>query len=457
MISNRVADLRKSSQSGGLAVALADALRARGGVWFGWDGRRAARLEHEEPRVEEIGPVTKITMPLTTADYREYYLGYSNSVLWPLFHYRLDLVQYETASFEGYCRVNAKFAHVVQHYLRPDDLVWVHDYHLIPLGGELRKRGCEQRVGFFLHIPFPPPDLLVASPNHAWLVDALLEYDLIGFQTQSDLANFRHYVLEQRGIAVAEDGSLQIGNRTVVCESFPIGIDVDVFKAMAERSFDDVQIDQMRRNILGRKQIIGVDRLDYSKGLPDRLKAFDRLLDLHPEQRRSVTFLQIAPPTREDVTSYGDIRKELEMLSGAINGKYADFDWTPIRYIHRKMAREKLAGLLRASQVGFVTPLRDGMNLVAKEFVAAQDEDDPGVLVLSQFAGAAEELQEALIVNPYDIDAMAESLQQALTMPIEERRERNVVLLERIRRNDAKAWLARFMRYLEGCGPEGFG
>jgi len=449
VVSNRVADLRKSSQSGGLAVALADALAERGGLWFGWDGRKIGRADREAPKVEQIGNITKVTVPLSTADYREYYLGYSNSVLWPLLHYRLDLVGYQTAFFEGYGRVNAKFADALVGHLRPDDLIWVHDYHLMPLGSELRRRGCRQRIGFFLHIPFAPPDLLQASPNHAWLVDALLEYDLVGFQTSTDLANFRQYVRDQTGIETLHDGTMLVGGRHVVCESFPIGIDVEVFRAMAERSSDDVQIDRMRRNILGRKQIIGVDRLDYSKGLPDRLKAFDRLLEIFPQQRRAVTLLQIAPPTREDVSSYGDIRRELEMLTGAINGRYADFDWTPIRYIHRKMAREKLAGLYRASQVGFVTPLRDGMNLVAKEFVAAQDEDDPGVLVLSQFAGAAEEMQEALIVNPFDIDDMANSLARALAMPLEERQARHRALLERIRRNDASAWRARFMTYLE--------
>ena len=232
IISNRVADLRRSTQSGGLAVALADALKERGGVWFGWDGRKSARLEREEPKVDQIGNVTRITIPLTTADYREYYLGYSNSVLWPLLHYRLDLVNYETAFFEGYCRVNAKFAHVVQHYLQPDDVIWVHDYHLIPLGAELRKRGCKQRIGFFLHIPFPPPDLLQASPNHAWLVDALLEYDLIGFQTRSDLEQFPPLCRRADGASIeTRDGDIMVvGDRRVVAESFPIGIDVDDFQ-----------------------------------------------------------------------------------------------------------------------------------------------------------------------------------------------------------------------------------
>jgi trehalose 6-phosphate synthase len=221
---------------------------------------------------------------------------------------------------------------------------------------------------------------------------------------------------------------------------------------MASRASEEVAIDELRRKVLGRRQIIGVDRLDYSKGLPDRFKAFGRLLERHPEIHKKVTLLQIAPSSREEVQSYADIKEELAGLSGSINGRFADFNWTPIRYIQRNVSREKLAALFRASQVGFVTPLRDGMNLVAKEFVAAQDMDDPGVLVLSQFAGAAEEMTEALIVNPYDIDDMAENLYRALQMPLEERQSRQKALLARIRKQDARAWLDGFLSALEGSG-----
>ncbi|MFN4273716.1 MAG: alpha,alpha-trehalose-phosphate synthase (UDP-forming) [Aliihoeflea sp.] len=452
VVSNRVADLKKNVQSGGLAVALADSLRARGGVWLGWDGDTKEDAAARDPTIEEIGKVTTVTVPLTPEDYQEYYLGFSNSVLWPLFHYRLDLVHFESAYLEGYRRVNKRFADLVLEYIKPDDVIWVHDYHLIPLATELRKRGCRNRIGYFLHIPFPPPDILAAAPDHKWLGESLLSYDLVGFQTQTDLGNFQRYAEEHVGIHLHPDGSLRFRNRATRADAFPIGIDTEAFVEIASQHSDDVQIDAMRRSLLDRQQIIGVDRLDYSKGLPDRMKAFARLLELHPEHMKKVSFLQIAPPTREDVDAYSDIREELESLSGATNGRFADFNWTPIRYIHRSVPRDKLAALYRVSRVGLVTPLRDGMNLVAKEYVAAQNPDDPGVLVLSKFAGAAEELTDALIVNPYDIDAMAEAIHQALTMPLDERRRRHAVLFDRIRRRDAIAWQRDFLSTLDSLG-----
>lgn len=451
IVSNRVADMRSNSQSGGLAVGVADALRARGGIWFGWDG--TISNEPGPPTVDDIGRVRTIAAPMTEADYGEYYVGFANSVLWPLFHYRLDLVDFRTEFYEGYTRVNERLAATLRPELRDDDVIWVHDYHLIPFAACLRALGCRQRIGFFLHIPFPPPDLLAASPNHSALVEALLEYDVVGFQTSADAANLKRYLAEQLCRDVDEDGRVKVGERTVLIERFPIGIDVDAFAEMARLPASEVELDTLRQRILGRKQIIGVDRLDYSKGLPERLSAFERLLTRHPELERAVSLLQIAPPTREDVSAYPAIRKELEGMTGSINGRFADINWTPVRYIHRAVPRERLASLFRASQVGLVTPLRDGMNLVAKEYIAAQDPDDPGVLLLSQFAGAAEELQEALIVNPYDADDVADRLHEALTMPRDERRDRHATLLARIRRQDAKAWLEGFLSRLDPGGP----
>ncbi len=447
IVSNRVADLRSNSQSGGLAVGLADALRARGGIWFGWDGTTSDNLA--APTVDDIGPVRTIAAPLTEEDYSEYYVGFANSVLWPLFHYRLDLVDYRTEFHDGYMRVNERLAETLLPELRADDVIWVHDYHLIPFAACLRALGCRQRIGFFLHIPFPPPDLLTATPNHVALVEALLEYDVVGLQTSSDAANLKRYLAEQLGREVGEDGRVDVGGRSVLVGRFPIGIDAAAFAEMARLPSSDVELDTLRQRILGRKQIIGVDRLDYSKGLPERLSAFERLLSRHPELERAVSLLQIAPPTREDVSAYPTIRKELEGMTGSINGRFADINWTPVRYIHRAVPRERLASLFRASQVGLVTPLRDGMNLVAKEYVAAQDPDDPGVLVLSQFAGAAEELEEALIVNPYDADDVADRLYEALTMPLDERSDRHAALHRRILHQDARAWLEGFLARLD--------
>lgn len=448
IVSNRVADLRSPTQSGGLAVGLADALKQRGGVWFGWSGETGDTTGGDLV-VEKFGRVETIGLPISDKDYRDYYLGYSNSVLWPLFHYRLDLVDYRPAFFKGYARVNRAFARALAAQLKPDDVIWVHDYHLILLADFLRKQGVRNRIGFFLHIPFPPPDLLAASPNHRALVDALFQYDLLGFQTRTDVGNLKRFAEEHVAVEIVGDSTFRVGERIVVADCFPIGIDVDAFRQMAQQTPEDVRIDTLRRNSLGRKQIIGVDRLDYSKGLPDRMKAFARLLSQHPELEKRVTFLQVAPPTREEVEAYSDIRTELEVLTGSINGHFADFNWTPIRYIHRSVPRDKLAALFRASQVGFVTPLRDGMNLVAKEYVAAQDPDDPGVLVLSQFAGAAEQMREALIVNPYDIDEMARKLHEALTMPLVERRRRHAALFATIAAHDAKAWLTQFLAALD--------
>ena len=448
VVSNRVADLRAATQTGGLAVGLADAVKERGGVWFGWNGEEDG-VTGGDLHVERIGKVERVAAPLSAQDLADYYLGYANSVLWPLFHYRLDLVDYRPAFFAAYSRVNETFARQLVPFLKPDDLVWVHDYHLIPLAGQLRRLGCRQRIGFFLHIPFPPPDLLNAVPNHGELVAALLEYDVIGFQTRGDAGNLKRYLGEHASAVQIARNRFSLGDRSVLVDSFPIGIDAAGFSAMAREADEEVRIDLMRRHVLGRRQIIGIDRLDYSKGLPERMKAFGQLLSRHPELEKTVTFLQIAPPTREAVDAYADIRAELEGLAGSINGRFSDFNWTPIRYIRRSVPRTKLAPLLRGSQVGLVTPLRDGMNLVAKEYVAAQDPEDPGVLVLSKFAGAAEALRQALIVNPYDIDGMARRLHRALTMPLKERQRRHAALLDQVMRHDARAWLDGFLAALD--------
>ena len=454
VVSNRVADLEKTTQSGGLAVALGDALRQSGGLWFGWDGNVVEDGADLKTTLKKKGRVTAATVPMTRRDYEEYYVGFSNQVLWPACHYRLDLVKFENAYFDGYRRVNQRMADSIVELLLPDDIIWVHDYHLISLAAELRARGVKQRIGFFLHIPFPPPGILLAVPVHNWLVKSLFSFDVLGFQTGADVVNFQRFASEHGEGHVLSDGRVMAFGQTVTARAFPIGIDVGAFAAMARTPDAEQVIERLHRRLLARSHIIGVDRLDYTKGLPERMKAFRRLLELFPDKRRAVTLMQIAPPTREDVAAYTEIREELEGLSGSINGAYGNFDWTPVRYIHRNIKRETLAALFRGCQVGLVTPLRDGMNLVAKEYVAAQNEDDPGVLVLSRFAGAAEDLEEALIVNPYDIDDIAHALQQGLTMPLDERRSRHKALLERVRARDAKHWRESFLAAL---APQTYG
>jgi trehalose 6-phosphate synthase len=452
--SNRVVDLEKSVQSGGLAVALGDALQQGRGVWFGWDG---TTVDEETPmglRLAQHGNMRTATVPLSRRDYEEYYLGFSNKVLWPTFHYRLDLGQFETAFLEGYKRVNQRMALQLGALLEPDDLVWVHDYHLIPFADELRAQGCRQKIGFFLHIPFPPPDIFIAVPEHGWLARTLFAYDVVGFQTSGDAANFVRYVIDHCGGEALDGDHVRCFDRTIKACAFPIGIDAEAVYEMAHTPEAEAHISRLQRRSMANMFILGVDRLDYTKGLPGRMKAFRRLLELHPEMRKAVTFMQIAPPTREEVEAYTDIRQELEGLSGAINGEFADFDWTPVRYIHRAIPRPTLAALFRGSQVGLVTPLRDGMNLVAKEYVASQDAENPGMLVLSKFAGAAEDLQEAILVNPYDIDAVALALHRGLTMPVEERRERYQCLTARVRENDVTSWRRRFLETLAASGGD---
>jgi trehalose 6-phosphate synthase len=454
VVSNRLENIRDPSQAGGLAVGIADALTERGGLWLGASREFQDSATSDEPLIhlERVGRVQTAALTLPRQEYSLYYNGYANSVLWPLFHYRLDLVNYRGEFLHAYRQINARFAKAFAGLLSGNDMVWVHDYHLIPLAAELRRLGFQNRIGFFLHIPFPPPDLFAATPDHEELVDDLLEYDVLGFQTETDVENFRRSARAARSTTFASNGAAEANGRIVLTRCFPIGIDVDSFARMATEAAEDVQIDSMRRQILGLKQIIGVDRLDYSKGLPGRMQAFERLLERHPEHERTATYLQIASPTREEVSAYADIRAQLDATAGSVNGKYADLAWTPIRYIHRTVPRSRLAGLLRASQVGLVTPLRDGMNLVAKEYIAAQDVANPGVLVLSRFAGAADELAESLIVNPYVVDEVADAIAKALAMPLEERIARHGALLRRIRRNDAAEWRRSFLAALSD-GP----
>ena len=288
-------------------------------------------------------------------------------------------------------------------------------------------------------------------PEHDWLVNALFAYDLVGFQTSTDQANFCRYACDFMGGKMLSEDTLDVGGKSLTVSVFPVGIDVDYFVSMSQTPEAQIRIERLHRRGEARVNVIGVDRLDYSKGLPDRLRAFRRFLELFPHHHKAVTLMQIAPPTREDVQAYMDIRHELEALSGEINGEFGDFDWTPVRYIHKSVARDTLAALYRGSHVGLVTPLRDGMNLVAKEYVATQDACDPGVLVLSRFAGVAEDFEEALIVNPYDADEVAKAIQRAIVMPRHERIERHGALMTRIRARNGQNWAEEFLRALGKC------
>jgi trehalose 6-phosphate synthase len=451
VVSNRLADPRKPA-AGGLAVALGDTLSRTGGLWFGWSGAVAPQGMPGESQLQtrQAGRVTLASVDLCAEDHAAYYHGYSNSVLWPVFHYRLDLADFSASYLDGYRRVNRMFAHKLLPLLREDDVIWVHDYHLIPLAAELRALGCRQRIGFFLHIPVPPPLVLAALPQHEWLLRSFFAYDLVGLQSEADVAHFTRYMAVEAGAQDLGAQRLRAFNATVRVVAFPIGIDVQEFQRLGQAP-DAVQTcEAMRAEYSRRQLLLGIDRLDYSKGIPHRVRAFRQLLERYPENAHSATLVMIASPSRDDVNAYADLRQELEGLCGAINGDFGDLDWMPLRYIHRTVARKRVPGLCRASRVGLVTPLRDGMNLVAKEYVVSQDPQDPGVLVLSRFAGAAEQLRDALLVNPYDTQGMAEAIQTALRMPLPERQARHQRLMACISEHDVHWWRRNFLRALEG-------
>ncbi len=453
VVSNRVATPTETKGSaGGLAVGVFGALKDAGGVWFGWSGDVVSEsVANAGPVLVEEGPVTFATVGLTRKDYDQYYRGFSNATLWPVFHYRNDLSRYERDEYAGYRRVNAWLAHKLVKLVEPDDNVWVHDYHLIPFAEALRSEGLANRIGFFLHIPFPSPQVLQTIPPHDELVRSLCCYDLLGFQTRNDQQAFHDYIVREAGGKVREQGEkgeVQAYGRKLRTGVYRIGVFPDEIAEQAARYESRQHVLDLKQSLEGRKLIMSVDRLDYSKGLVERFHAFEQLLEHAPEWRGKVTLVQIAPPTRSDVASYRLIREELEREAGRINGRYSGLDYTPIRYLSQQYDRWKLMSLFRESQVGYVTPLHDGMNLVAKEYVAAQNPADPGVLVLSVFAGAAAELTGALLVNPHDAAGMSEALQDALSMPLAERQARYEINMEALRRNDLGVWRDSFLRDL---------
>jgi trehalose 6-phosphate synthase len=453
VVSNRVALPNRdgSSLAGGLAVAVRSLLKGHGGLWFGWSGTVSADND-VATRALQHGGLSYVVTDLAAADYQEYYNGFANRVLWPILHYRLDLAEFSRRDLSGYRRVNAHFANQLQDLLQADDVVWVHDYHLIPLAKMLRDRGHRNRIGFFLHVPFPPPEILTALPNHEWLIPQLSAYDLVGFQTQNDAGNFERYLENECRLPKRGDRAFQNGERTVHVGVFPIGIETTEFNRVARRSVRSALVRNVLDSLAGRAMVIGVDRLDYSKGLAQRMDAFDRFLTVYPDWRSKVTYLQITPKSRSEIQEYAGMERTISEAAGRINGAYGEAAWTPIRYVNRAYSRSVLAGLYRSARVGLVTPLRDGMNLVAKEYVAAQDADDPGVLILSRFAGAAAELTSALLVNPYDPETVATSIAHALSMPLDERRSRHEALYQVISDNDLNSWGELFLATLTKKG-----
>ena len=456
IVSNRVAvpDSPRTPLAGGMAVAVKAALKNRNGMWFGWSGK-VTDEPVGEPHVVEVNKVAYVLIDLSKNDIQEYYNGLANSVLWPILHYRVDLQEYSRADASGYMRVNRMFADRLSALLKEDDVIWVHDYHLMLLGRELRSRGHRNTIGFFLHTPCAPPDILQTLPSHGAVLGGLTYYDLVGFQTENDRDNFAHYLTTQ-GAVQARGGTFEFEGRKVRLGAFPVSIETKAYMRLARNAGRSALVALVRESLGGSRLVLGVDRLDYSKGIPARIKAFERLLEKNPEWHGKVTLLQVTPKSRSEVKQYGEIESEVTGLIGKVNGRFGDAAWTPIRYVNRSYSRSVLAGLYRAADVAMVTPLRDGMNLVAKEYVAAQNPEDPGVLVLSQFAGAAKELDHALIVNPHETDAVAAALKRALEMPSAERRERHERMLAHLMEYDIKKWAEDYLSTLvEGPPPRG--
>ena len=450
VVSNRVPMPAKdgSAAAGGLAVALQAALQERGGIWMGWSGESSGDREPGPLSQLQKGNITYALTDLTDTDVEEYYRGFANRVLWPICHYRLDLAEYGRKEMAGYFRVNRFFAHRLAPMIEPDDIIWVHDYHLIPLAAELRQMGLKNRIGFFLHIPWPPADVLVTMPVHEEIMRGLSHYDLVGFQTDYDLQNFAGY-LRREGIGDdLGNGLFDSHGRIFKAGAYPIGIETAAFAEFAERAANNVMVQKTRRSIEGRDMIIGVDRLDYSKGIIQRLEAFETFLTSNPAYQNKVTYLQVTPKSRSEVPEYEHMQKMVAEQAGRVNGAIGTVDWVPIRYVNRSISRNVLAGLYRLATIGLVTPLRDGMNLVAKEYVAAQDPDRPGVLVLSRFAGAARELKGALLVNPYDVEGTANAIAKGLVMSLEERRDRWSMMMEHLLSHDVSLWCKNFLRDL---------
>ncbi|HEY4161905.1 MAG TPA: trehalose-6-phosphate synthase [Dongiaceae bacterium] len=444
VVSNRVAMPRdRSARAGGLVVGILSALKRSSGIWFGWSGETAEAPA--APRLVKSGGISYVTMEFTPEDFEHYYNGYCNSTLWPLLHFRLGLVENSRLTQDAYMRINGQFADHVAAMAQPDDIIWVHDYQLMALPGELRLRGLKNRIGFFLHIPLPGPEILCALPAHRQLMGSLAECDLVGFQTHSDLRAFRDYAVYEAGGKAYDDGTVEMMGRRLRAGVFPIGIDVEEMESLAKQAEDDEDTRRLVESIAGRQLIIGVDRLDYSKGILGRINAVGELLSSRPDYRNKITFVQIAAPSRIDVSRYRRLRREIEETAGRINGRHAEIDWVPVRYLNRVYPRRQLAGFYRVARLGLVTPLRDGMNLVAKEYVAAQRAEDPGVLVLSRFAGAAKDMTGALVVNPFDIVEIAEAIDRGLRMPLGERQERWESLMKELRRHDLAHWSQGFL------------
>lgn len=438
--------------SGGLITALLPVLKSRGGVWIGWPGAAldGDALAQALPAIGAEAGYRVEPVVLTADEAQKFYLGFSNEIIWPLFHDLQSLCNFDTSYWEAYRTANVKYARAIAQTADPGDLVWVHDYHLINVAREARALGVTSRMAFFLHIPFPSPDIFLKLPWRFELLHALLEYDLVGFQTMGDRRNFIQCLRRLvPAVTVRDKGQVvtaRYGQRELGIGTFPISIDYGDFCSRAASVEVAEKVKTLRAELPNRQLILGVDRLDYTKGIPHRLIAFRNALQRYPELTERVTLIEIVVPSREDIPQYHDLRVEIERLVGEINGQFTrPGGWVPIHYVFRFLDPSDLLSYYRAAQIALLTPLKDGMNLVAKEYCACSIEEDCA-LILSEFAGAAAELQTgALLVNPYDAEGMADAIFQAFSMNPRERQQRMRRMRRQIRRYDIFAWVDDFL------------
>ncbi|MCL2714595.1 MAG: trehalose-6-phosphate synthase [Alphaproteobacteria bacterium] len=457
VVSNRVTRGKPNeAMTSGLAAAMLPVVEHSGAIWVGSSGRVRDGLQKESfVEVEALGSGALATLDLPAAHYGGYYEGFANSALWPALHSRSDLIRVSQDDYVSYREVNAFMARSVLRFFRERTAFWVQDYHFLALGAELRQLRVDAPLGLFLHTPWPVPEVMQEVPHHRELIEAMLAYDLIGFQTREDCDNFLAYLRQDPGWTV-EGGVAASRHGRTSCKVFPIGVDAEKFAQSAARSVTHPDVRRLRQSLNGEKLAIGVDRPDYSKGLANRINAFDRLWADHPDLVRAISLLQIANPSRSSIKAYGTLQDEIARLVSEVNGRHGEVDWTPIRYLNKGFGQAVLAGLYRTAQIGVVTPLNDGMNLVAKEYVAAQNPANPGVLVLSEFAGAAKELDAALLVNPHDIGDMAGALVRAAAMVLAERQERWEAMMGRLRSYGIQEWSTGFVAALEGSRSTGY-
>ncbi len=438
--------------SGGLVTAMAPVLRDRGGLWIGWPGTTGTEdidLDKLLAEAAENSGYTFKPVSLTDEEVEGFYYGFSNEILWPLFHDLQTRCNFDPSYWDTYQKVNRKFAAVISRNVIEEDHIWIHDYHLMTVCRELRETGVHGKIGFFLHIPFPPLDLFIKLPWRFQILHALLSYDLIGFQTQRDRRNFVQCVRTMlKDVTVRGKGQVltaQVDDREIRIGNFPISIDYNEFTQVAATDAVAQRAKEIREDLTARFIVLGVDRLDYTKGIPERLAAFRNALERYPELHRQISLVQVVVPSRTHIPKYHDLKIEIEQLVGEINGRFTQSGWIPIHYIFQNLGRTDLLAYYRTADIALVTPLKDGMNLVAKEYCASNVEEQ-GLLILSEFAGAAAQMHKsALLVNPYDVEAIADALYFATRMDLGERKRQMQALRRGIRRADIFWWVDSFL------------